>query len=367
MTSAMLNAGAVVLSLPGEMLVLGSGVDANGQPFKTYRKDLIRTGTWTVPQTGRKFTVTQDDLRHWRDVSLAMNTNGVKIPVPAGHTSDPDKQRGFASGFSVEGDTLFAQITLVGEDAIKMASTNQVSIYQPEFMVDGKGNRYERPIAHVALTPSPVISGQGEFIPIAASRTGEAATNAHVLVLERTPHMHALLLAIASTLSIPTEGKDEAALGLALDARCKELVANDTALALANDKIKGLELARPPTVAADILDAQAETMEMKLDALVEGGFIVPAVLADLKPLVCGKPGARNGLMLSRTAATAAGLPDAFGAILLGALKKNDPKVLCEQTKANNLKLSRTIPDDDGSGSYDPAEGEKRAKAALGIA
>ena len=84
--------------------------------------------------------------------------------------------RGRVKSMYVEGDSLIMTCELIGEDAIAAAGRNDVSIHSPPEFTDGKGNKYQQPITHVALTPEPLVPGLGEFISIAASRRLEFRT-----------------------------------------------------------------------------------------------------------------------------------------------------------------------------------------------
>jgi hypothetical protein len=165
------SAPIVLLALAASPVATSAVISESGAVTQTYVKDLIRVGEWVMPQSGVKFSVTNEDLDHWVKTFETMQAAGVKVHVPSGHTDDADKNRGWVLAMFRDGDVLKGQLKIIGEDAIAAAVRNEVSIYVPPTLTDGKGNTYERPIAHVALTPTPVISGQGGWVPIAASNT----------------------------------------------------------------------------------------------------------------------------------------------------------------------------------------------------
>lgn len=152
------------------------GVDANGQPFRRYVKEVIRTGWYVKESDDLEFEATPAMLSNWVAEFGRMKENGVKVTVPETHRGDgiPRLNRGFVDDLFVADNpdgsqSLFMSCTLVGADSIKLASVADVSLYSPATFTDGKGNTYQRPIRHVALVTDPVVPGLGAFIPIAAS------------------------------------------------------------------------------------------------------------------------------------------------------------------------------------------------------
>lgn len=107
-------------------------------------------------------------LDHWAMIFSQMKVNGVKVPVPSGHTNDSEKNRGWVEDIFRDGDSLFGIVALVG-DGIRLAGTNDVSIYSQSEYTDGNGNRYQWPILHVALCTDPVVPGLRGFEALAAS------------------------------------------------------------------------------------------------------------------------------------------------------------------------------------------------------
>lgn len=324
-------------------MLAGTRTDANGQPVKSFVKDLIRVGTWRDPRTGDEFSVTKDDLERWTREFSRMRENGVKVHVPSGHTDDPDKNRGWCEGMFHDGTTLFGNIDLVGEDAIAMASTAEVSIYAPSRLVDGKGNTYDNPIAHVALTPVPVISGQGGFVPITASRGGTEQVPVYRLAQETTT-MNPQLLAVAKALGVDCSScTTDQQLHDAILAKNKGASdAENNAVAMArelDESKKALALARTELEAAKkgdletnprVLKFSRQSRTLALDALVPaaGNALKPCVDA-LKKILC--PDDDKALALSLTPAN-----DALVDGVVAALKLINVKDLGEQTKAREL-------------------------------
>lgn len=338
-------------------MLAGARTDANGQPVKRYVKDLIRVGDFEVPHTGTKFSVTPDMLDHWVTTFSRMKAGGVKVPIPEDHTSDPSKNRGYVEDIFRDGDTLYMAADLIGEDAIKLASRTEVSIYVPTEFKDGAGNVYQHPIAHVALTPVPVIPGQGSFVPIAASRVP-------VLRLSQGDSDVEMLTKIAQMLGISTDGMNEQALFDAIAAKLgTQKSETTTALARVTKLEQDLKLAQdalktktPVAPTAIELKLSRQNRQLQLDKLVAEGRITPKVRDELAETWIGKD--NKALELSLDAAS-----DGRFDAMIAALAHNSPKELREQTGAQTIALARG---DNGAASIDP-DLEKRIKAAHGLA
>jgi len=141
------------------------------QASRRYRKELIRVGTWKAGK--HRWDVDEALLSHWVTEHKRLAENGVRVPLPLEHTTEPDKNRGWLVDLEKVGESLFGTIEFADDEAAKLASRTDVSIYSPPEFVDGKGNKYYRPITHVALTTQPVVTGLGAFEMLAASHVEE--------------------------------------------------------------------------------------------------------------------------------------------------------------------------------------------------
>lgn len=133
-----------------------------------FRKELIREGTWVHPSRNFRLSVTRDRMRRWVEKFRLMRERGIRVPVPFGHSYDPKENAGFVEELVLDGNVLFAVLNIPRpEDARKLGQTvKDVSLsINPDFR-DGQGRRYGEVIEHVALTTRPVVSGQGDFVPL---------------------------------------------------------------------------------------------------------------------------------------------------------------------------------------------------------
>jgi len=160
------------------------------EPFKSmglarFRKELIRTGQWRHPAGDFTLEVTPERMRAWLERFQEMKRDGMRVPVPYGHSYDSRDNAGFLEDLEVEDDRLFGILNIPKEeDWRKIGSTiKDVSVsINPDF-VGGSGKSYSEVIEHVALTNYPVVAGQSDFQMVAAHEGGE---DVEVLTLEMT-------------------------------------------------------------------------------------------------------------------------------------------------------------------------------------
>lgn len=324
-----------------------------------FRKELIYAGTFEKKTDNIKFSVDEQTLRHWHNTFIAMSANGIEIPVPKEHTTDPDAKRGTLIKTEIALNpkglpALFGFIRFKDAESAKQGKHNNVSIFVPNDFTDGKSNTYYRPIAHVALTDYPVIPGLGKFESIALSLVSEQQTMS--------------LKAIAKRLGVDDKTADaelEGAISKAIDALLKKVEAaasnppaNPPAPTgenpPANPPTEGNPPANPPVVSAAFVSMLRENRNNKLQALVAGGQITPAVREAIAAEHC------NDKTLS-LALSASGSNDGFDS-LCAALAKNDVVKLREQTGAQGttVALSHTL---DPANNPLLANAERRAAEA----
>jgi len=166
----MLTKSAAIVTGKHAFILSGSErtTDA-GEPIRRYRKDLIRVGDTVRAVNGEEVTITRDDLEHWIEQFRLMQEAGVPVPAVKDHSSKIDDKLGDVVDLFIDGDTLYAAVDLIGEEAIKLAGKAHVSIFVPSTWRDSEGNEYDSPIAHVGLVATPQVTGQGRFTAIAAS------------------------------------------------------------------------------------------------------------------------------------------------------------------------------------------------------
>lgn len=166
------------------------GKEKDGSPiFKTKRvpiqyvkKELIKAGHWTIrgarALTGEhaEFDMTPQDIGEVVDNFQALKAAGVLPFIPDRHDfrSSANNQNGNVIELDRDGDSLYAKMKLVGEEAIEKALKNDVSVGlmdgQTDAVVDAFGKKYKGYVLHhVSLTPNPNQPHLGPFVRIAAS------------------------------------------------------------------------------------------------------------------------------------------------------------------------------------------------------
>jgi hypothetical protein len=331
---------AFILTLSTEPALAVGGLKLNdGVPSQHFRKEVIRVGSYVKDDEGIEFEVTPKLLKHWIATFKEMKADGIEVPIPAGHTDEPEKNHGFVRDVFAEGESLFNIMELIGKDSIDLAKRNHVSIYcppeliNPKKMAGGKRKIYKRPIVHVALTPKPVIPGLGPWEAVAASLT--LKVKGEDMNWEE----------IRKGLGIEGEMTDETAPKLLL-AHFKGLGEKHGELQLAFDELKktnsngdkngekGKGETTPPATKPDpmLIKLSSENRLNKLNALVEAARITPAVRDKLEEQYASEKSLT--LSLSRGG-------DNFDE-LVSALAENDPVELAEKSGPQTLALSMQV-------------------------
>lgn len=322
-------------------------------PRQKFRKEVVRVGKFVKDSEGREFDFGADVLTNWVTQFQRMRKNGVKVPICSTHdgANDPDAMRGYVEDLFIEGDTLIMACELIGEDSIKAAARNDVSLGSHAEFVDGHGNTYTRPIMHIALCPDPVVPGLGEFVPLAASLNAKSRKEVDVMDYRK----------IQEAFGIDKEMTKESAESILLshaktvDELAQTCIKVKADLKALMDKKKEGDTKLSRDVDPVTVGLLADNRKLKLEALVLAAKITPAVRDELAKDWADKEAVT--LELSRDGA---GI-DVFDRFL-NAIAKNDPVKLKEQTGPQaNAELSRNT--NDSKKNPLVADAEKRAKEA----
>jgi hypothetical protein len=137
-----------------------------------FKKELIRTGTYSHPDKNWTLKVTPERMKGWIDNFNLMKQRSIKVPIPYEHASNSKENTGFITELLCEGDGLYGLCDIPKEeDAKKIGTTiKDVSVgINPNF-IDGQGNKYGEVLEHVALTNYPIVPSEENFQRIAAGR-----------------------------------------------------------------------------------------------------------------------------------------------------------------------------------------------------
>ena len=133
-------------------------------------KELIHVGTFSKHTNDGevKYNITSKLLDHWHKTFAEMSKDNVEVPMPLGHSRNPELKRGSLVGTirkpnSKGVDSLFGQVKYKDAKAKENLSASQVSIFVPK-----KSGKYTMPIEHVAFTDYPVVTTLEPFNIVAS-------------------------------------------------------------------------------------------------------------------------------------------------------------------------------------------------------
>jgi hypothetical protein len=157
-----LSASASALASPAEPTA-DLPVEVAGQPASYFWKEMIHAGSYAHPTRGYSLAVDDARMTQWAQTGAKMLAAGLAIPINCDHSDRARDVVGYVKDVKLEGDRLLALCQFIGEDAIRTAARNLVSVgIDPDF-TDGQGRNWGEAIVHLALTPVPVVPDQGEF------------------------------------------------------------------------------------------------------------------------------------------------------------------------------------------------------------
>ena len=145
--------------------------EVNGEQVAYFWADGIRAGKYVHPAGKFELNVDSQRLDTWVDNFRRMREAGVDVPVPVDHSSKARDNLGYVVDIKRNGNTLKLLHQLIGEDAIRLASRNKVSLGIDPAFKDGQGRAFGDCIVHSSLTPVPLVPGQEGLVPLS---TGEA-------------------------------------------------------------------------------------------------------------------------------------------------------------------------------------------------
>jgi hypothetical protein len=147
--------------LPDELL---------GRRCHYLRKELAKVGEYVHRGTGKAFAITRDRMDGWIRAFKKRAGKGIKAPLTKQHTLNPkaDDAVGYVVALSRQGDSLYADLQFIGDDALALAARNDVSLCAVTDVLDGDGDKHAEAIDHIALTPIPALTNLGGYVKIAA-------------------------------------------------------------------------------------------------------------------------------------------------------------------------------------------------------
>jgi hypothetical protein len=247
-----------------------------------YKKDAIRVGNYVHPITGQKVDVPASRLSHWVQQFKRMSANGINIPIRDGHRG---KALGWIDDMMEDGTQLDAVHNFPDEDGVKTARRYRgVSIGVKPVYKDCFGNIYKDVIDHIALTPEPVITGQGDFIALSRENEGnqpEAAGDGTDATNEEMS-----MEWLNEALSLPADATED---------QLKQAVE-----ALKAPKAEEKPADEPKAeMSMELALSRRETAVVRLDRMQELGKITPAARKLIEENFMGTAEAPNTVCLAR--------------------------------------------------------------------
>lgn len=165
----------ILRSVPGSF-ALSAETSDRGKTL--YRKELaypgrfVKMGTDDEPEF--ELPVEEPLIDHWVKTFNEMKADGVDVPVPIGHTTEPEKRRGTVEKMTKEVNedgqpALFCYVRFSSPEYAEQFKDSNVSLFMPPKWTNGRGRTYRKPITHVAITDYPVIPDLSKFSAVAAS------------------------------------------------------------------------------------------------------------------------------------------------------------------------------------------------------
>lgn len=342
----------------GGRVSAASSVDMSGEIEKqTFKKDLIREGEYTHPVFEWSLDVDKERLEKRAKHFSQMKTNGVDVEVVVDHSFSADDVRGYCLDMMVEqvpdkdGElvwTLFGMLEMRG-DGIELAQTvKNVSIAVDRNFKDGEGRNYGEVLSHIAIVQQPVVPGQDEFMPIAAS--GASRPDGIPIMVKKLSRSNDMKLSkeflekVKGVLGDGVEITEENAMELMLS-RVVELGDEVKTLSATsgNEGTEGnADNTEKVVMDADTAEEVAGSKMDQLSMLVEKGKITPAQKKLCVEKFIGKAGDRNVRCLSIKAGDG---KVSFLSQLIEVLKEN-PTIKGTKTGPQNLELSGAPTGDD---------------------
>jgi hypothetical protein len=330
---------------PAVTLGLGLPARVSGLPAFYYWKDAIVVGSYVHPAGRFALEVTRDRLDAYVNTFARMRANGVGVPILMDHAPSAAATLGWIVDVKRRGDRLLELHQFLGEAARDVGLRNFVSLgIDPDF-VDGRGVRYGEAIVHSAVTPTPVVPGQGGFEQ--ADPGQEMVTLS--LAIGENPTSDIRHPDQIPVTEIPVDAADDSggdADGDGLKAAVKAEVSPPPPQAAPLAPAVAVAAQAAPTMQL-ALAALADAAAAKRDMAVARGGVAPAVADELFALlVRSTDGSLNVMALSRTPAAAGeSTPSAPLALaVFDALSRNHPVPLGQATHLQ--VLSRLIPGED---------------------
>jgi len=312
-----------------------------------YKKDAIRVGNYVHPVTGQKVDVPASRLSHWVQEFKRMTSNGINIPIRDGHRG---KALGWIDDMMEDGTQLDAVHNFPDQEGVTTAKRYRgVSIGVKPIYKDCFGNIYKDVIDHIALTPEPVITGQGDFIALSredeGTQTDAAADGAGATNEELSMEW------LNEALSLPADATEDQ-LKQAIDA-------------LKAPKAEDKPAEEPKAeMSLELALSRRETAVVRLDRMQETGKITPAARKVIEENFLGSADSPNTVCLSRDEDAPSMVDTMIKVIEENSVAVNPGEKTPAQLPEGSAELSRTEEPEPEDDATKLAREDEESKAAL---
>lgn len=170
----------------------------NGLPASYFWRQSICDGTFTHPQMGFTVKVTPERRRQWEESFRKMRRNGVEVPIVEDHSESAAKTLGYVMDVR-QRDGWFEELhQYIGDTARERALKNRVSVQIVPDFVDGHGRHYGDAITHSAITPVPVVPGQGQPVSLSAASSPDQGCIVLELAATEDPQIRSITMPTCS-------------------------------------------------------------------------------------------------------------------------------------------------------------------------
>ncbi len=194
---------------PNDVTVAKETPNPAGPTALSSVKDVLAAGEYQHPIHGWKLDVTPKSMDKYCAAFDKMSAAGVKVPIYADHKPGAANTLGYcralfrggpealkkfpelaklpADHAPLDANKLYAIHDWNSPEAMKMGhGVGQVSVLIDKKMKDGTGKEYGAAVRHIAVTPEPIVPGQGAFTQLAASLLNESKTGLYAFAKDAT-------------------------------------------------------------------------------------------------------------------------------------------------------------------------------------
>jgi hypothetical protein len=253
-TPLILNASRLSQSKELPLALTGLPSEVGGQKAHYVRKEVARIGHYTHRGNGSAIDITTQRADKWVDAFQKRTANGYRPFVPGQHraTFNAADNHGYVIDLKREGESLYATMQLIGDNALELAAKNDVSIYVIPDALDAKGNTYDEALEHIALTPNPALPDLQPFVKMIAASADAPARDVPVYEL-------------SATTPAPSRKENTMTPELAKQFREKLGIAAD----VPDDKLPDLAAQKALSLSADVstITTERDTLKTERDSL----------------------------------------------------------------------------------------------------